>query len=282
MKTFEYKSEKELPTQLEQVGTAMNVLQMGFTNYLGFAYGIVWFVPFLLVCGLITILLERKEESSLILLGFVSFAPIYYLSLRGRAEDTARYLLLLTSLIGLTCGIYLEKIYGIIKKYYKQLALIIFVFVIFLCFLNLNEKLTTMKQVKQFSSAFFDACNFVKRNVSENALLMTVWIHQSSYNCQRNIAPFGLPDSGDIVLSENLTLALSRLKAHGITHIFIQKFSISSTPAGEKYPISFIQFLENNPNTFVKIYENGPSLQQCLQAGGCDGNILYEINYTKF
>jgi hypothetical protein len=281
MVTFDYKSTKEIPGQLEQVGTAMGIFQMGLTNYLNFSYGIFWFVPLVFICGLITIFYKKERTNILILLGILSFIPIFYLSFKGRAEDMARMMLGLSGIIGLTCGIYLKEVYEIIKKYYKQLALVVFIFVIFLSFLNFNEKLNMMKQVKQFSPTFLQACDFVKRNVSEDALLMTIWGHQSSYNCQRNIAGFDFPDTGDIVLSENLTLALSRLKAHGITHIFIQKFSISSTPIGEKYPISFIQFLENNPDTFVKIYENGLPLQQCLQAGGCDGNILYEINYTK-
>ncbi len=37
--------------------------------------------------------------------------------------------------------------------------------------------------------------------------------------------------------------------------------------------------LEDNPKNFEKIYENGPSLEQCRQAGGCDGTILYKIKF---
>jgi hypothetical protein len=215
-------------------------------------------------------------------------------------------------MIALICGIYLEKVYEFIKNYYKKLAIVVFLFLIVyslfgLSFLDITgngefrgsgitDKLfgynvlqngqivhiSGLKDIKQFSSLFLQACNFVKTNTTQDALLVTVWASQASYSCQRNVVSFAsLPDSGDILLSGNLSIVIPRLKAHGITHLFIQKFSISSTPIGEKYPISFIQFLENNPTVFVKIYENGPELQKCLQSGGCDGNIIYQINYTQ-
>jgi hypothetical protein len=79
------------------------------------------------------------------------------------------------------------------------------------------------------------------------------------------------------ILSLNYTL--SAAKQLGITHIFIQKFSIDSQNQHlqENYDLDFVQFLENNPEHFKNIYENGPSLQQCLQQSGCNGNIVYEI-----
>lgn len=287
--TFDYKNRKEMATELEQAGTALNIFKMGIINYLNFAYGNVWFkyfsfvseIIFIFLSGLIIIFLRKKESDVLIILVILSFFPILYLGSGGRAEDAARYTLGLVPIIALTGGIYFGTIYYFLKSYQKYLALIVFVIVIIFGFLNLREKLETMKQVKQFSSSFFEACDFIKKNVNEDASLMTIWIHHSSYNCERNIAGFSnLPDIGDIVLSGDLNLTVSRLEAHGITHIFIQKFSISSDSVAEKYPISFIQFLENNPDNFEKIYENGPSLQQCLQAGGCDGNVLYEVKYS--
>jgi 4-amino-4-deoxy-L-arabinose transferase-like glycosyltransferase len=280
--TFDYKNKKNVSGELEKIGTSADILGMGLINYFNFAYGNIWFVILGFLAGLIIIGLRKKDEDILIIFVILAFLPIFYLGSAGRAEDTARYSLGLVPIIALVSGIYFDAIYDIIKKYKKNLALIIIAVVIALTFLNLRNKLEVMKQVKQFSPSFFEACDFVKKNTTEDAMLLTIWIHQSAYNCQRNIAGFSnLPDIGDIVLSGDLNLTLSRLKAHGITHIFIQKFSMTQEDVGEKYPISFIQFLESNPNNFVKIYENGPSLQQCLQVGGCDGNILYEINYKN-
>jgi len=280
--TFDYKNKNQISNELEQTGTALNALKMGLINYFNFAYGNVWFIILPFIAGIIVVGLRKKENDILIILMMLSFLPIIYLGSGGRAEDTARYTLGLIPLITLISGIYFETMYDFVNKYKKYLALIIFVVILYFTLLNLNEKLNTMKQVKQFSPSFLEACNFIKQNTSEDAMLMTIWVHQASYSCQRNIAGFSnLPDIGDIILSGNLNLTLSRLYAHGITHIFIQKFSMSQTDVAEKYPISFIQFLDNNKDSFVKVYENGPSLQQCLQAGGCDGNILYQINYKN-
>jgi len=360
--TFEYETERESPTGIEQAGTGLNLFTMGITNYLNFAYGNIWFVPLVALCGLFVIL-KKRGDYTLIILSILSFLLLFYYSYSpgSRAEDTSRAMLGAGTTIALICGIYLEKLYKFLKNQ-KMVALFVFALIILTVYIlynnisspshmissdnmintsiflftsgiyilgafgllltknykyalifsffgliiylsffgNLVEKLygfyyfeggdlkkaIGMVNVKQFSPSFIEACNHIKENTDEDAWLMTIWAHQSSYNTQRKISGFwGYPDSGDIILSGDLNLTLSRLKAHGITHIFIQKFSISTTPVGEKYPISFLQFLENNPESFVNIYENGPSLQDCIQSvqagGGCDGNVLYEINYEK-
>jgi len=281
--TFEYETERESPTGIEQVGTGSNLFTMGITNYLNFAYGNIWFVPLVSLCGLF-IIFRKRGNYILIILSVLSFLLLFYYSYSpgSRAEDTSRAMLGMVTTIGLICAMYLERVYKFLKKYHKILAIAFFIIIIYFSFSNLNTKLVTMKLVKQFSPTFLEACDHIEKNTEKDAWLMTIWAHQSSYNCQRKIAGFwGWPDSGDIILSGDLNLTLSRLNVHGITHIFIQKFSISSTPTGEKYPISFIQFLEDNSESFINVYENGPPLQDCLQAGGCDGNVLYEIDYEK-
>jgi len=70
---------------------------------------------------------------------------------------------------------------------------------------------------------------------------------------------------------------LARLKAEGITHIFIQKFSLSKDPAITKYPVSFVNFMNEHPDKFVKLYETGSDVNTCIDQGGCDGAIVYEI-----
>ncbi len=80
-------------------------------------------------------------------------------------------------------------------------------------------------------------------------------------------------------LSQDIGHILSTAEKLGITHIFVQKFSLSSQALSEKYPINYVQLLEDNPAQFKKVFENGPSLSQCVQQGACDGNIIYEIIY---
>ena len=193
----------------------------------------------------------------------------------GRAEDTARYTLGWVPIIAVFVGKAFTEIYELIKKYTKQFSLIIFLVVLVFGFLSLKEKTDTMLQVKQFSPLYFKACDWIKQNTSEDSVIMTVWSNRAVYNCQRNV----VGNIVDIALSTDLNYTLNKTKTYGVTHIFIQKFSISNEPMSEKYSVAFVQFLENNPEHFVNIFENGPKLQECLQQGGCDGNIVYEVKY---
>jgi 4-amino-4-deoxy-L-arabinose transferase-like glycosyltransferase len=191
------------------------------------------------------------------------------------------YYIKISLILSITLGVilFIATIYFLlVKNYQYALMVTFFSFIILFSFVNFYDKITGMVQVKQFSPSFFEACKFIKQNTTDDSLILTVWDYATTYNSQRNVWQLvGMPDSGDILLSGDVNLTLSRLKAHGATHIFVQKFSINPV----YYPPEFVNFIENNPKNFVKIYENGPPLQQCLQAGNCDGNILYEINYTK-
>jgi len=260
--------------QTEQTGTEQNVFRVGLMSYFSFAYGNLWLVTLTFFCGLVILLIKRDLTSYMLLISLALLLFIFYLS-TGRAEDTARYTLGWVPIVALICAVWLDEAYEFIKKYQKYVALVIFIFVLVLSYMNLNEKLTVMNQVKQFSPLFFEACDWIEKNTPKDSLLMTVWAHRAVYNCQRNAAP-NLPD---ISLSKDLNYTLAYAKQHGVTHLFIQKFSLSTQPLEERYTVEFVQFLENNPDNFKKIFENGPSLQECLQQGGCDGNIVYEIKF---
>ena len=283
-KSFEYevKTDKDFEGRTTPTGTEQSIFKMGLMNYIDFAFGTKWFVPLFFLCGLFLLINEKKIEDNLLILILISFLLIFYVS-TGRAEDTARYTLNIVPVVAFVVGIYLDKLFIFLQTYHKTLALIVFVLVVVLSFMNMDRKLMVMKAVKGFSPTYFEACDWIKQNTKEDALLMGVWGNRFVYNCQRNAGGYSdLPDSRDIILSGDLNLTVSRLKEHGITHIFVQKFSIDNKAYKEKYPVSFVQFLDNNPDVFVNVYENGPPLQQCLQRGGCDGNILYEVNYTAF
>lgn len=262
--------------RVEQTGTEQSVFGMGIANYLEFAYGPIYFVIFGLLCGLILVLNKKEFIGHILLMSLLFFLAIFYIS-TGRAEDTARYTLAWVSIIALISALWFEEAYKFLRKYQKYLALIVFVFVIFLSYQNLTGKLSVMAQVKQFSTTFFEACDWIKANTPEDSLLMTIWAHRAVYNCQRS----AVGQVADIVLSNDLNYTLQVAKEEGVTHVFIQKFSIdfSNQHLAERYDWSFVQLLETNTNHFKKIYEDGPSLQQCSQQGGCDGNTLYEIVY---
>jgi len=138
---------------------------------------------------------------------------------------------------------------------------------------TLSIKANSMWQIKQFSSLFFDACNWIKQNTPEDSLIMTIWAHRAVYNCQRN----AVGNMADISISQDVDHILSTAKENGITYLFIQKFSLSNTAYAETYTVDFVKLLEAHPEHFKVVYENGVSLEQCIQQGGCDGNIVYEI-----
>ncbi len=241
-----------------------------------------------MICGLFIIFWKKPSNGIYILCLLITFLLILYGSIQGRAEDASRNTLGMVPFVAVIAGIYLESLYSFLKKYSKYLGIVMIILIILLSFGSIKPKLLSLKPVKEFSPYFFEACDFIKRNTTENVLLMTVWDHGTIYNCQRKAISFGyLPDSPDIAISENLTLVLERLNAHEITHIFIQKFSMSNRLLSSKYPTSFVEFMENHPEHFKKIYENGPSISACEAQNGytqdgdlmCDGTLVYEIKY---
>jgi hypothetical protein len=198
-----------------------------------------------------------------------------------RAEDAPRTTLGWAPIFAIVSSIFLSETYKTIEKYFKYFGLVVFAIVILVSYQNFKEKLDIMYSVKQFSPSFFEACNWIKEKTPKNSSLYTVWAWRALYSCQRNAV--GLGTIPDIALSKNASYTIEVAKQNGITHIFIQKFSIDPTNRhlSEKYDLEFVKFLESNSNYFKKIYENGPSLENCQeywQRGlQCDGNILYQI-----
>jgi 4-amino-4-deoxy-L-arabinose transferase-like glycosyltransferase len=260
-------------------GTESGIFSMGVISYLSFAYGNIWLVILTLTAG-IAFMVNRKDNSDLlILLCLVTISFIIYMA-SSRAEDLARDTLSWVPIIAIICGIYVDQIYDFLAgamKNYRIVALFVFAIIVILGYMAITEKLPTLLQVKQFSPEFFNACDWVKSNLPQNASLFTVWSHRATYNCQRNV----VGSFPDVAISRDLNHTLEAAKANGLTHIFIQKFSIDyqSTHLQENYDYDFVTFLESNPNHFKKVFENGASLSQCVSQGGCDGNIIYEIVY---
>ena len=255
-------------------GSENSIFNFGILNYIVFAYGNYWFVLLGLIGGLIVFLKNRDSTTPFVLIMLFLGLVILYQTTQ-RTEDAARQLLPWTPLIALVSARYWEEIYKFLGKYVKYLGLIVVVLILFFGYQNITSKLATMESVKQFSPAFFEACDWIKENLDENVKIMTFWGYRAAYSCDRIISP-GWPD---IRLNDNPEDMVNVAKMHGITHFFIQKFSITSSPSRESYSIAFVDLLENNPDKFEKIYENGPPLDQCAQQGGCDGNIIYKVIY---
>jgi len=277
--TFTYTSKTDVAAGAMQSGTGLSVLDYGIRNYIEFSYGNPWFIVLGFIAGFIVLLMKRSKTHVILAVALIAFSPIiYFTAFGGRSEDTSRYALAVLPVISAIIALYFDTVYEFIKHYYSKIALIVFVLVIVLSAQQLNDKLIAMKSVKQFSPLFFEACDFVKKSTTADSLLMTIWDHQAVYNCQRNVVtPDGLPDQGDIMLSNDANLTVSRLKAHGITHVFIQKFSVSQGAEHNRYPITFINMMDGNTKSFKKIFENGASINTCASSDGCGGNIIYQV-----
>jgi len=264
----------EFVGRVEQVGTEQSVYRMGISNYLDFAYGPLYFVVLSFFAGLILLTFKRDPLNEILLVSVFAFFLIFSIS-TTRAEDTARYTLGWVPIIAIVSAKWFDEVYTFLKQHLHSIALVIFVIILILSWQNFNGKLAIMARVKQFSPTFFEACDWIRENTPGDSLLMTIWAHRATYNCQRDT----IGNMADIALSKDLNYTLQVAKKHGIDYLFIQKFSIDlmNQHLAERYDAEFVQFLENNPNYFKKVYENGPSLQQCLQQGYCDGNIVYRI-----
>jgi 4-amino-4-deoxy-L-arabinose transferase-like glycosyltransferase len=280
--SFVYTPQYNYTSTAAQVGTEVGILNFGIADYLNFAYGNIWFVVFAFFCGLVIALYRKSSIDVLILISLLPILVIYLRTPDTRVENMSRYFLGWAPIIGIIAGLYFEEVYSFVKKYQKYLALAIFMIVIFFSFQVMKEKLDTMYQVKgQWSQYFWDACTYIREKTPKDSRILTVWAAPTIFNCQRTVGGGG-DDSPDITLSGNLTLAMTRLKLHQVNYIFVQKGSISTMSVAETYPWVFIQMMESNPQQFVKVFENGETnLQNCLY-GGCDGDIVYQLNYTGF
>ncbi len=280
----EYSFEHSFAGRTTKAGTEQDILAMGVTNYLEFAYGLLWFVPLAFVAGLLLLKDELKQKHNiallLMILTLLAYVAIAWKSITTRAENAPRYMLGWTVAIALVASLWLDEVAKAIQKKFKYGNLLVLGLIVLLSFyFNFLPKLWTMDAVKHFSSYFFEACDWIKQNLPRNALLMSVWDHRTVYNAQRNCTP-NVPD---IVLEKNATKIVSVAKKLGITHFFVQKFSVDpgNHHYREKYDLSFIITLENNPKAFKKVFENGPSLVDCLTGKAvCDGTLIYEVNYS--
>lgn len=255
-------------------GSENSIMSFGLINYVIFAYGNYWFVLIGFLGGLITLIKKRDNVTPFILIMLLLGLVVLY-QITQRTEDAARQLLAWAPLITLVSAKYWNEIYTFLGKHLKYLGLVVIVMILFFGYQNITSKLTGMEGVKRFSPLFFEACDWVKGNLDKDVRLMTFWGYRASYSCERMVSP-GWPD---VRLSDNPDDIVNLSKMHGITHLFIQKFSITQQPSRESYSIVFVKLLEQNPDKFEKVFENGPTLDQCVQQGGCDGNIIYKVIY---
>jgi len=263
---------------LSSTSTSAEFLRFGVVNYFNFAYGYVFLAPLFAIAGIVLSAYRREVSDILLLISLFVFLLIFYQSLAGRVEDLMRNLVSSTPIVALFAGLYANEIAEFLKKYHKETVWILIIFVFIISFFNAHNRIDTMTSVKQFSPSFIQACSWANQNLPQNSLLLSFYTAATVYNCDRH-AQWDLTDGADILLSQNVTLAKERLKANGFSHIFVQKFAITSQKISGGYWTGFLDMLNQNTNSFKVVFENGPDLLTCTRQGGCDGTIIYEIVY---
>jgi 4-amino-4-deoxy-L-arabinose transferase-like glycosyltransferase len=277
-------------------GTEGAILDIGLINYLTFAYGfyapVQWltligiaFVPFSFLAGML-IIAKRREPADIVILASAIIFVLIFLQfggvVEGRSEDTARYFLSAIPLIAVASGTYWGSIRKDGHRYNGMIVLAVLAIVLIIAFYSFELRLAQLDNVKNFVPSFFQACNWIKNNLPEDAKLFSLHTYPTRYNCER-ASVWETPYKAEILLSNNITLVKEGLEKNGIDYIFVQKFSLSNTPLSQAYPVSFLDFMNQHNETFRLVYENGPQygsddFLKCIQSHGCDpGNMVYEF-----
>lgn len=277
-------------------GTEGSILNMGIMNYMQFAYGFylpvqgltiigTMLVPFSFLAGMFIIAKRRDPTDVVILLTVLIFGAVFlqYGGItEGRSEDTARYFLSATPLIALAAGTYWGSIKKEGHKMNGWIVLAVMLSVLAIAFFSFEVRLAQLDNVKNFVPSFFQACDWVKQNLPEDAKLFSLNTYPTRYNCER-ASVWETDYKTDILLSNDIVLVKEGLDKNGIDYVFVQKFSLSNSAYSQAYPVAFLDLMRSHNETFEWVYENGPAygtkeFAACMQAGGCDpGNVLYRV-----
>ncbi len=255
-------------------GTNDNIIRMGVMNYIDFAYTSI--VIAIAAIGFFYALQNRQKKELFIFSWlFLLTAVNFLLTTSSRAEDAARAMVVIVSPLAVLTGLSSEKIFTSIKKIKSigKYAAVGFVILLLLWSITTtNQKAQSLKPVKQFSTSFFQACDWIKENTESGSLLVTLWQHRAEYACRRDTVWISDPWIDQAVLAkDNRTYDI--FKQHGADYIFIQKFSIRPGNEGESYPLEFVNYLANSPNyNLAYETENG-----CASSGNPDCSIVYKV-----
>lgn len=293
---YQQQTDKEFTGRTSGGGTEESILNVGIVNYLRFAYGssnsnnilnIIGFalVPFSFLAGMMYLAKRKDMSDILVMVAVIVFLVLSFFVgglFEGRSEDTARYFLSAVPIIALAAGTFWANVKKEGHKFGNLLVFAVIVVILSLLFVGFAQKAAQLDNIKDFVPSFFQACDWVKNNLPEDANMLSLNTYPTRYNCER-AAIWEIPDKADIILTNDLDLVKQRLHANGINYIFVQKFALSNEAFGQSYPVSFVDFLESNNRTFANVYENGPiygtqEFSTCISTSGCDpGNIIYKV-----
>ncbi len=262
--------------ELHSTGTYAGIFEYGVLNYVEFSYGLGLFVFIML--GL-SYMLYRKNRDDVVILAWIAFlfALIsYYTGGEGKVESLSRWLLPVMPFFALSAGLATEKVYdflsGLGENSGKVFALLfVFIVVVFGLF-SANAKASSLESIKEWSPAFVNGCDWIRRNTPEDSKIVNIWVHHGMYHCKRDTYWAHLPNKDSIVLFSNDT-SYELLKEADMDYVYIQKFSVSFEKTAEAYPVEFVSYLKNSDN-FEKVHEYP---ENCMMQAGNDCVVVYKI-----
>jgi hypothetical protein len=140
-----------------------------------------------------------------------------------------------------------------------MLAIIFLVVILSWSFYSASTKAESLRPQKQFSEAFFEGCDWIRKNTPKDSLIYTLWGHRAYYHCKRDPIGNNKPGINDALLLQNES-AYDIFKRHGVDYLYIQKFSIKQGQEKVSYPLDFIRYIETSPH-YRKVYQYP---QNCL------------------
>ncbi len=262
------------PTEVG-LGTGATILNMGLLNFIQFAYALVPFI--FAVIGFSYLIMRRNKKDWTILIWFFVLGGIlFYVSRGATAESAARNMLYITVPFAMMAGLASDRIYNFLKGYGENTGKIIAIIFIFMLVLfgifSTHAKAESLRPIKEFSSAFFKGCDWIRRNTPKDSLLLTLWQHRAEYACKRDSIYAGDPGGKEILLSGNDT-SYEIMKTHGVDYIYIQKFSIRPGKEKESYPWVFVKYIQNSDH-FKKVYEYPDN---CMSTNEQDCVVVYKV-----
>lgn len=275
LKDFKTSNDFELKGVTESaIGTGATIMNMGLLNYIQFAYALAPFI--FAVIGASYMFMERKKENTLVLMLFFLFFFVALLVSTGRSEDAARAMLYTTVPLSIMAGVSVERIIKSIKSQDENFIKIVSIILVFIIFLfamtSISAKTESLRPIKEFSPAFFEGCNWIRRNTPENSLLVTLWQHRAEYACKRDCIFTGAPGGAEMMLSGN-ERTYEIMKLHGADYVYIQKFSMSPGNEEESYPWVFVKYIRDSEN-FEKVHEYP---ENCMVSNIQDCVVIYKV-----
>ena len=243
-------------------GGESELMSIGPLNFSNFTLG--WIIMILFLLGITFV----KEDNLSILMGswlLLSIPFLYWGS--TRVEDAARFIVPIIPAVAFFVGTFLSKLYDFLKPKSKIIGIFIITILLMSMIYYGNQKIDSMKSVKNFSDGFFEACNWIRLNTQKDDILFGVYIQQAAYSCERSISAG--KDHGAEIRLANDNRAYDYLKEYGYDYIWIPVFTVNQIAYQESIPVSFIGYIESS-DKYEKVFDNTP-------IHGQGGVIIYEV-----